>query len=277
MSLRNLVRRVERAGFNIWNPSTSNALLSPGNTGRLQDLYPQDLTTTSKSIAPFVPSPMDVVGVILELAELKPGEVLYDLGCGDGRIVLAAAKDYGSRAVGVDLNAMLICEARNRAEKLGFRDEVRFIEGDMFDVDLKPADVVIMYLLTSANEKVRPKLESELRLGTRVITHDFPIINWRCQRRLDYRGESGKHTLYLYVWQGSNYFDECDELNRSRLHDYKYSVALSSLTFSIRKILTQSCFGISLIFRAIISSSLHVNSCPVIMIIAHMKTILYIL
>ena len=197
--LRNLVRRLESAGFNIWNPSTSNALLGPGNTRRTQDFYPQDLTTTSKSIAPFVPSPMDVVRMILELAELEPNEVLYDLGCGDGRIVLAAAKDFGSKAVGVDLNAMLISEAKNRAEKLGFGDEARFIEGDMFNVDLKPANVVIMYLLTSANEKMRPKLESELSPGTRVITHDFPIINWRCQSRLDFKGESGRHTLYLYV------------------------------------------------------------------------------
>jgi SAM-dependent methyltransferase len=220
VSLRNLVKRLESAGFNIWNPSTSNALLNPGNTRRIQDFYPQDLTTTSKSIAPFVPSPMDVVSMILELAELEPDKVLYDLGCGDGRIVLAAAKDFGSRAVGVDLNAMLINEARNRAEKLGFGDEARFIEGDMFEVDLRPADVVVMYLLTSANEKVRPKLESELRLGARVITHDFPIMNWRCQRRLDFRSESGKHTLYLYVWQGSNFFDKCDEVNRTRPHDY---------------------------------------------------------
>jgi predicted RNA methylase len=162
---------------------------------------------------------MDVVRKMLELAELKPGEVLFDLGCGDGRIVLVAGKDFGSRAVGVDLNAMLINQARNEAEKLGLGKVVRFIDGDMFDVDLSSADVVTMYLLTSANEKVRPKLESELRIGARVVTHDFPIINWRCRSRLNFEGESGKHVLYLYVWRGDETSVKRDGTHRVRFDD----------------------------------------------------------
>jgi cyclopropane fatty-acyl-phospholipid synthase-like methyltransferase len=154
---------------------------------------------------------MDVVKRMLQLAELRPGEALYDLGCGDGRIVLTAAEDFGAKAFGVDLNATLINEARNKAEKLGLGNEAQFIDGDMFDVDLRPADVVTMYLLTSANEKVRPKLESELRPGARVVTHDFPIINWRCQSRTDFEGESGKHTLFLYIWGNDKITNQGDE------------------------------------------------------------------
>ncbi|MGD0803420.1 MAG: methyltransferase domain-containing protein [Candidatus Bathyarchaeia archaeon] len=216
--LRNLIRKLEGAGFNIWNPSSDSAL-HPGAHRSPRDFYPQDLTTTFQSIAPFVPSPMDVVRKMLELAELKPGEVLFDLGCGDGRIVLVAGKDFGSRAVGVDLNAMLINQARNEAEKLGLGKVVRFIDGDMFDVDLSSADVVTMYLLTSANEKVRPKLESELRIGARVVTHDFPIINWRCRSRLNFEGESGKHVLYLYVWRGDETSVKRDGTHRVRFDD----------------------------------------------------------
>jgi protein-L-isoaspartate O-methyltransferase len=201
-NIQKRIRKLETAGFNIWNPSSDNTLPIQGDP-RSQELYPQDLTTTLQSIAPFVPSPMDVVRRMLELAELKPGEVLYDLGCGDGRIVLMAAKDFGSRAVGVDLNSMLINEARNKTEKLGLSESVRFIDGDMFEVDLRPADVVTMYLLTAANEKVRPKLESELSIGARVVTHDFPITKWSSQRRIYFEGESGKHTLYLYIWRGN--------------------------------------------------------------------------
>ncbi len=206
-NIRNLIRRLENAGFNIWNPSPDSATPIQGDP-RSQEFYPQDLTTTRQSIAPFVPSPMEVVQRMLELAELKPGEVLYDLGCGDGRIVLTAAKDFGSKAVGVDLNAMLINEARNKAEKLGLSEAAQFIDGDMFEVDLTSADVVTMYLLTAANEKVRPKLESELRIGARVVTHDFPITNWSRQRRLDFNVESGKHVLYLYIWRGNEGSDQ---------------------------------------------------------------------
>jgi SAM-dependent methyltransferase len=210
-NIKNLIRRLECAGFNIWNPSDDNAPLKPEDLPTFQDFCPQDLTTTLESIAPFVPSPMDVVRRMLELAELRQGEVLYDLGCGDGRIVITAAKEFGSRAVGVDLNAMLINEDRNKAKKLGLGEAAQFIDGDMFDVDLRLADIVTMYLLTSANEKVRPKLESELRIGARVVTHDFPINKWICQRRLDFEGETGKHTLYLYVWRCNEIPDHVHE------------------------------------------------------------------
>ncbi len=200
--IKNLVGQVGAAGVSFWRSFTGWGRSILGFHQSPKDFYPKELTKPAGSIAPFVPSPMDVVRKMIELAELKPGEVLFDLGCGDGRIVLMAAQEFGSRSVGVDLNMMLISEAERKARDLGLSDSVRFIHGDMFDVDLGPADVVTMYLLTSANEKVRPKLESELRTGARVVTHDFPVFNWRYQSRLDYEGKTGRHVLYLYVWRG---------------------------------------------------------------------------
>jgi hypothetical protein len=112
-----------------------------------------------------------------------------------------AAKEFGARSVGVDLNTRLISEAEAKAEKLGLIDVARFIHGNIFDVDLSPADVVTMYLTTSANEKVRPKLENELRPGARVVTHDFPVANWKNERRIKFNEENGTHTIYLYIWK----------------------------------------------------------------------------
>jgi SAM-dependent methyltransferase len=199
--IKNIIRKLETAGFNIWNQSLHGSAAIPDPQGQAE-FYPQDLSTTLKSIAPFVPSPMDVVKRMLDLADLKPGEFLFDLGCGDGRIVLSAAKDYGSRAMGVDLNARLVDEARNMAENLGLVDNALFVDGDIFDLDLRSADVVTMYLLKKANEKLRPKLESELKTGARVVTHDFPILGWECQKRVDFEGETGRHSIYLYVRKG---------------------------------------------------------------------------
>jgi hypothetical protein len=195
--VRSLGRKLEDAGFNLWNNSLSllPITLDPHSEA---DFYPQDLTTTEKSVAPFVPSPIDVVREMLELAKLQPGEVLFDLGCGDGRIVLMAAKEFGSKAIGVDLNAGLVVEAKLSAEKLGLKN-ASFIDGNMFDVDLSSADVVTMYLMTRANEKLRPKLESELKRGARVVTHDFPISSWSIDRQVEFNVECRKHTLYMYL------------------------------------------------------------------------------
>ena len=200
-NIKNKIRKLENAGFNMWNQSPQGSATISDPQGQAE-FYPQDLTTTDKSIAPFVPSPMDVVKMMLDLADLQPGELLFDLGCGDGRIVLSAVKDYGSMAMGVDLNARFVEEARKKAEKLGLMDRAQFVDGNMFDVDLRSADVVTMYLLRKANEQVKPKLESELKIGARVITHDFPIPSWKCETRVDLGGESGRHTVYLYVWRG---------------------------------------------------------------------------
>ena len=164
-----------------------------------ESFYPEELIEPQGSIAPYVPSPMDVVKKMLELAELKQGEVLYDLGSGDGRIVHSAAKLFNANAVGVEILENLVEESNRVAEELGVSDSVKFIWGSIFDVDLSSADVVTMYLLTSSNENIRGKLESELKPGARVVTHDFPITYWDPKTLVEFAGSSGKHVLFLYV------------------------------------------------------------------------------
>lgn len=153
-------------------------------------------------ISPFVASPFPVVRRLLALAELKPGEVLYDLGCGDGRTLIMAAQEFGARGVGIELREDLIKQALGQISKLGLEGKVRVLHDDIFKVDLRPADVVYMYLTTSANEKVRPKLEADLRKGARVVSHDYEIIGWRPIKteRFVENPVLGypTHTIYLY-------------------------------------------------------------------------------
>jgi len=153
-------------------------------------------------IAPFVPSPVQVIEFMFKLAGLKAGEVLFDLGAGDGRTVILAAKSFGARAVGVELREDLAKKALNTIHERGLSDRVTIVNGDMFSVNLTSADVVFLYLTTSANEKIRPKLEADLRKGVRVVSHDYEIVGWRPLRVENYC-ENPKlgypsHTIYLY-------------------------------------------------------------------------------
>lgn len=156
-------------------------------------------------IAPFVPSPMPVVQHMLKLADLKAGEVLFDLGAGDGRTVTMAAKSFGARAVGVELREDLAKKALSTIHENGLSDRVTIVNGDMFTVNLSSADVVFLYLTTSANEKIKPKLETELKKGVRVVSHDYEIVGWKplkvdnfCENpQLGYPS----HTIYLYEKQ----------------------------------------------------------------------------
>ncbi len=153
-------------------------------------------------IAPFVPTPLPVVRHMLFLAELKPGEVFFDLGAGDGRTVIMAAKEFGARAVGVELREDLAKKALGTVYEEGLQDRVTIVRDDMFNVDLSPADVVFLYLTTSANEKIKPKLQAELKPGVRVVSHDYEIVGWKpikvenfCENpKLGYPS----HTIYLY-------------------------------------------------------------------------------
>jgi predicted RNA methylase len=139
---------------------------------------------------------------MLQLAELKPGEVLFDLGAGDGRTVMMAAKTFGARAVGVELREDLAKKALSTIHDNGLADRVTIVNGDMFSVNLMSADVVFLYLTTSANEKIRPKMETELKEGVRVVSHDYEIVGWKpvkvenfCENpQLGYPS----HTIYLY-------------------------------------------------------------------------------
>jgi len=154
-------------------------------------------------IAPFVPSPSVVVEYMLKLADLKADEVLFDMGSGDGRTVIMAAKTFGARGVGVELREDLAKKALGSIHENGLDDRVTIVNGDMFNVNMSAADVVYLYLTTSANEKIRPKLESDLKKGTRVVSHDYEIIGWRPEKIENFceHPQLGypSHTIYLYT------------------------------------------------------------------------------
>ena len=153
-------------------------------------------------LAPFVATPSSVVRRMLVLAKLKPGEVLYDLGSGDGRAVIMAAKDFGAKSIGVELRDDLTKKALTSINQFKLNDKTKIIQKDIFDVDLSAANVVFLYLTTSANERIKPKLESELKPGTRVVSHDYEILGWK-PKKVDNFCENPKlgypsHTLYIY-------------------------------------------------------------------------------
>jgi predicted RNA methylase len=142
---------------------------------------------------------------MLELAELKPGEIFFDLGAGDGRTVIMAAKTFGARAVGVEMREDLAKRAMGVIHDNGLSDKVTIVNGDMFKVDLTSADVVYLYLTTSANEKIKPKMEAELKKGVRVVSHDYEIVGWK-PVKVDNFVENPSmgypsHTIYLYKKQ----------------------------------------------------------------------------
>ena len=128
---------------------------------------------------PFVPTPDAVVKAMLDLAAVRPDDILLDLGSGDGRIVVTAAADYGARATGIDIDPKRIAEARRNAADAGVTERASFVEGDLFEAELAPASVVTMYLLPEVNLRLRPRLLSELRPGTRVVSHAFNMgVEW---------------------------------------------------------------------------------------------------
>jgi tRNA A58 N-methylase Trm61 len=139
---------------------------------------------------------------MLMLAELRAGEVLFDLGAGDGRAVIMAAKDFGARTVGVELREDLVKKALSTIYEQGLQDRITIVNGDMFNVDLTSADVIFLYLTTSANEKVRPKLDTELKKGVRVVSHDYEIVGWKPVKVDNFCEDPNlgypSHTIYLY-------------------------------------------------------------------------------
>jgi SAM-dependent methyltransferase len=145
---------------------------------------------------PFVPTPEVAVEGMLKLAGVKPGDVVYDLGSGDGRIVISAVKNHGvTRAVGVDINPERIAEANENARRAGVEDQVEFRQGDLFDADIGDATVVTLYLLPSVNERLKPKLLSELKPGTRIVSHGFDMGDWKPDKEV----QEGGRTLYLWT------------------------------------------------------------------------------
>lgn len=131
---------------------------------------------------PFVTSPEHIVTAMLKLAQVKKDDVVYDLGCGDGRIVIAAAKQFGARGVGIEHNPDLLALARDSAKQAGVESLVKFERNDLFDADIQEATVVMLYLLPEVNLKLRPKLLKELKPGTRVVSHEFAMGDWKPEK-----------------------------------------------------------------------------------------------
>ncbi|MBA3973301.1 MAG: SAM-dependent methyltransferase [Candidatus Solibacter sp.] len=131
---------------------------------------------------PYVPTTERAVEEMLKLANIKSTDVLYDLGCGDGRIVVTAAKKYGTRGVGIDINPVRIQEARENAKKNGVEHLVRFEEGDLFEAKISDATVVTLFLLPSVNLKLRPKLMADLKPGARVVSNTFDMGDWKAEK-----------------------------------------------------------------------------------------------
>lgn len=151
---------------------------------------------------PFVPSTERAVEAMLELAQVTRNDVVYDLGCGDGRIVITAAKKFGARGVGIDINPERIAEARANAKREGVEHLVKFIEQDLFEADIREASVVTLFLLSSVNLKLRPKLLAELRPGTRVVSNTFDMGDWKPDKEfsLDDNGEDSYLSHKFYLW-----------------------------------------------------------------------------
>jgi protein-L-isoaspartate O-methyltransferase len=149
-------------------------------------------------LAPYVTSPQPVVDRMLKLAGLKNGETVYDLGCGDGRILFSAAKDFGAKAVGVELSSTLVRRTRDQSESMGLAGSVKVIQGDMMQVDLKDADVVALYLMTEANDQLRPKLEKELKAGSRVVSLEFKVRGWKPSKVEKIEAHRHPYTIYVY-------------------------------------------------------------------------------
>lgn len=157
------------------------------------------LDTFKNQLAPSVRTPERAVDKILEVANLKRGETLYDLGCMDGRILIAAAQRYQVNAVGIELSERYAKKAAEAAKHAGLQDRIKVIHGDFMKTDLSGANVVTLYLATAANETLRPNLERYLKANTRVVSYDYPIPGWKAIDTFDTQGYVGDtHTIYLY-------------------------------------------------------------------------------
>jgi SAM-dependent methyltransferase len=151
-------------------------------------------------LAPYVPTPQEVVDRMLRLAEVGKGDVVYDLGCGDGRIPITAAKRFGARGVGVDIDPQRIAEANANAKKEGVTDRVRFLLQDALTTNLSDATVVTLYLLSASNLKLRPILTKQLKPGARIVSHAFSMGDWQADK-VDTFADTAGTTRTLYLWK----------------------------------------------------------------------------
>jgi SAM-dependent methyltransferase len=163
-----------------------------------QTPLPRELRDPSQNLAPFIASPQPIVDRMLDLAAIKPGEIIFDLGCGDGRVLITAAQRYNAKGMGVELSANLVRMTNEQVKRLNLGHLVTIQQGSLLDMDLKPADVVILYLDTGANDMLRPKLEKQLKPGARVISHDFEVRGWKPAKVEKMKAYNRTHTIFLY-------------------------------------------------------------------------------
>jgi SAM-dependent methyltransferase len=160
-------------------------------------------TAQNRSLAPYVPTPSDVVDRMLTLAKVGPRDIVYDLGCGDGRIVITAAQKFGARGVGVDIDANLINQAEANARAAGVDRRVKFLIQDAMTIDVSDATIVTLYLLSASNVKLRPILTRQLRRGARIVSHSFAMGDWEPEVVDTFRDANGtSRTLYLWTADG---------------------------------------------------------------------------
>ena len=147
---------------------------------------------------PYVPTHEKVVAEMLKVAKVKKSDVLYDLGSGDGRIVITAAKKFGTRGTGIELLPALVQEARDNARTAGVSELAKFVEGDIFEANISDATVVTLYLLPAVNMKLRPKL-LELRPGTRIVSHNYDMGDWKPEKTIKLNLPDGEHIVFYWV------------------------------------------------------------------------------
>ncbi len=163
-------------------------------------VVPLALAQETEKLAPYYPTPLPIVRKMLEFGQLKPGQKMFDLGSGDGRIVIMAAQKFGADATGIEFDNDLYLRSSERIRQLGLQARARIIHGDIMKQDYRSADLLTVYLLPPSNDKLRPLLEQQLRKGVRVVSHDFEFAEWTPEKTLTIEddGEGRSHTLYLY-------------------------------------------------------------------------------
>ncbi|SNS15806.1 Methyltransferase domain-containing protein [Belliella buryatensis] len=161
--------------------------------------YGQEIKSDFFDLVPYVTTPKDVVDAIMKLGDVSQNDVVYDLGSGDGRIPIEAARRFGTKGFGIEIDAELVAESKALAKEAGVSHLVSFIQGDLFELELSEATVLVIYLFPDINLKLRPKLQ-KLSPGTKIITHNYDMGDWKPDQHLEVMGDDGKvHKLFLWV------------------------------------------------------------------------------
>lgn len=163
-----------------------------------QSTFSRNVREHANTLAPFVSSPPSIVDKMLDMADIRPGETVYDLGCGDGRVLITAAQRFRAKGVGVELSGSLARMAEQKVKQMSLADQIQIIHGHLLDVNLQSADVVTLYLETKSNEMLRPNLEKYLHPGARVVSHDFEVRGWKPLKVEKIQSYNRDHRIYLY-------------------------------------------------------------------------------